>query len=396
MSMERRRFLSTAAGAVACAVYGGSAAAEAPSGLYPDYNTSPVPADATGMASTAAQISGKIRLAINIGNTLEAQGGETGWGNPKITQALVNAYKSAGFDAVRLPCAWDSYADKATARISDAWLERVRTVVQYCMNADLYVVLNIHWDGGWLEKHVDAADKDAVGARQRAFWQQIATRLRDFDERLMFASANEPDASTAAGADILLNYHQIFIDAVRATGGRNACRTLIIQAPQTNIDKAVALWTHAPADPAADRMMLEVHYYDPSQFTIITSDQSWGRMFYYWGKGNHSTIEPGRNATWGEEDYVDRQMRKLKTAFVDKGVPVIVGEFGAYRKTGPLDMAKHNASVVAWNGYVARQALANGASPFYWDTGGLIDRATCAVKDRDVLDALRTAAGKKL
>jgi aryl-phospho-beta-D-glucosidase BglC (GH1 family) len=349
------------------------------------------------MTSTAAQLSAKIKLAINIGNTLEATpGGETAWGNPMITQDLVNTYKSLGFDGVRLPCSWDQYANQTTAEISASWLDRVKTVVQYCMNAGLYTVLNIHFDDGWLEKHVDAADKDAVNAKQKAFWEQIATHLRDFDERLMFASANEPNASTTATADILLSYHQTFIDAVRATGGRNAYRTLIVQAPQTSIDNAITLWTHLPTDTATDRVMLEVHYYDPSQFTILSSDASWGKMFYYWGKDNHSTIEPDRNATWGEEDWVDQQMQKVKTNFVDKGVPVIIGEFGAYRKkSGPLDVAKHDASVVFWNKYVAQQALANGASPFYWDTGGLIDRTTYAVKDQDVLDALLTATGKK-
>lgn len=347
------------------------------------------------MTSTAAQISSKIKMAINIGNTLEAQGGETGWGNPMITQDLVNTYKSLGFDAIRLPCAWDQYADKTTAQISATWLDRVKTVVQYCMNANVYALLNIHWDNGWLEKHVDAADKDAVNAKQKAFWEQIATHLRDFDERLMFASANEPDASTADTADILLSYHQTFIDAVRSTGGRNAYRTLVVQAPQTSTDNAVNLWTHLPTDTASNRMMLEVHYYDPSQFTILDKDASWGKMFYYWGKDNHSTIEPDRNSTWGEEDWVAAEMAKIKTNFVDKGVPVIVGEFGAYRRTTPLDMAKHNASVVFWNKYVAQQVLTNGASPFYWDTGGLIDRSSYAIKDQDVLDALLTAAGKK-
>ncbi len=347
------------------------------------------------MTSTAAGLAANIKLAINIGNTLEASGGETGWGNPLITQDLVNTYKSLGFDGVRLPCSWDQYADGTTAKIADAWLDRVKTVIQYCMTANLYVVLNIHWDGGWLENHIDAADKDAVNAKQKAFWEQIATHLRDFDERLMFASANEPDASDAAGVAILLDYHQTFIDAVRSTGGRNAYRTLIVQSPQTSTEFAVSLWPGMPADTATNRLMFEVHYYTPSQLTIITSDQSWGKMFYYWGNGNHSTIEPDRNATWGEEDYLDPQMLAMKTNFVDRGIPVIMGEFGCWRKTTPMDLIKHNASVTYWNKVVAQRALANGVIPFLWDTGSLIDRTSLAVKDQDILDALLVAAGKK-
>lgn len=347
------------------------------------------------MAGTAVQLAAKVKLAINIGNTLEASGGETAWGNPMITQDLVNKYKALGFDAIRLPCAWDQYADKTSARISATWLDRVKTVVQYCITADLYVVLNIHWDGGWLENHVDAARKDAVVAKQKAFWEQIATHLRDFDERLMFASANEPNADTAAKTDVLKVYHQTFVDAVRSTGGKNAYRTLIVQSPNTSTEYAVSLWTGMPTDTATSRLMFEVHYYTPSQLTIITSDQSWGKMFYYWGNGNHSSIEPDRNATWGEEDYVDPQMLAMKTHFVDKGIPVIMGEFGCWRKTTPLDLPKHNASVTYWNKYVAQQALANGVIPFLWDTGSLIDRTTLAVKDQDILDALLVATGKK-
>lgn len=357
------------------------------------------------MTSTAATIAGKIKLGINIGNTLEATGPAGGtpystsqegaWGNPMITQALVDKYKALGFDAIRLPCSWDQYADKTTAKISATWLDRVKTVVQYCINANLYVVLNIHWDGGWLENHVDAADKDAVNAKQKAFWEQISTHLRDFDERLMFASANEPDASNAANTAVLVSYHQTFVDAVRSTGGKNAYRTLIVQSPQTSTEQAVSLWPGMPTDTASNRMMFEVHYYTPSQFCIISSDQSWGKMFYYWGKNNHSTIEPDRNATWGEEDYVDQQMLAMKTNFVAKGIPVIVGEYGAWRKTQPLDLPKHNASVDFWNQYVTQQSVANSALPFVWDTGGLIDRTTLAVKDQAMLDALLVGAGKK-
>jgi len=347
------------------------------------------------MTSTAVDISGHIKLGWNAGNTLEASGSETGWGNPLLTQALMTKIKALGFDAVRLPCSWDQYSDKTTAKITDTWLNRVKDVVQYCINADLYVLLNIHWDGGWLENHVDDADKAAVNAKQKAFWEQIATQMRDFDERLMFASANEPNADTAAKADVLLSYHQTFIDAVRSTGGKNAYRTLVVQAPNTSTDLAASLWKKMPTDTATNRLMLEVHYYDPAQFTILSEDASWGKMFYYWGKDNHSTIEPDRNATWGEEDTIDQQMLSVKQHFTGVGIPVILGEFGCGRRTTPKDMPKHNASVTHWNKYVAQQALANGAMPFLWDTGGIIDRNSLAVKDQATLDGLLEAAGKK-
>ncbi len=346
------------------------------------------------MTSTASDIAGRIRLGTNIGNTLEAIGGETAWGNPLITQELVNACKAAGFDAIRLPCAWDQYADQTTAKISTTWLNRVRDVVQYCFNAGLYVVLNIHWDGGWLENNIKVAKKDAVIAKQRAFWEQIAAHLRDFDGHLMFASANEPNCNTAEQMEVLYAYHQTFIDAVRATGGKNAYRVLVLQAPNTGIDMAQKLWNRMPVDTVPGRLMLEVHYYSPPTFCILSEDASWGRVAYYWGKDYHSAIEPDRNATFGEEDAVDQQMGLMKQMFTSKGIPVVLGEYGAPVHKQARDLKLSLASRAHWMEYVTRQARANGLLPFAWDTGGLIDRRSGAIKDPQGLQALLQGAGK--
>lgn len=366
-----------------------------PAGLYPSYNTNPIAADASGMSSTAEDIAAKIRLGLNIGNTLEAIGGETFWGNPQITQTMIDTAKASGFDAIRLPCAWDQYSDSATAKIGGTWLNRVKEVVQYCINANMHVLLNIHWDGGWLENNVTAAKKAAVIAKQRAFWEQIATHLRDFDERLMFASANEPNCDTAEQMEVLYAYHQTFIDAVRATGGRNAYRVLVLPLPNVNVDLSKTLWTRMPVDTLANRLMVEPHFYSPPNFCILSEDASWGKMFYYWGKDYHSTIEPDRNATWGEEETVDAHMQLANQLFVSKGIPVLLGEYGAPRRTTPRDLDLHLASRAHWMKYVTQKALANGILPFLWDTGDLIDRRTYAIKDRQGLDALLEGAGKK-
>ena len=347
------------------------------------------------MTSTATDLSGHITLGWNAGNTLEAVGGETNWGNPLLTQDLMNKVKALGFDAVRLPCSWDQNADPTTAKITDAWLNRVKDVVQYCMNANLYVMLNIHWDGGWLERHVDTANKDTVIPKQKAFWEQIATKLRDFDERLMFASANEPSADTAEQMDVLLAYHQTFIDAVRSTGGKNANRVLIVQGPHTDTELTVKLWKTMPTDTVANRLMAEVHFYSPFQFALLESDQDWGKMFYYWGKDTRSTIEPDRNATHSDETYVDQQMLAMKQKFVDNGIPVILGEYGCMRRTTPLDLATHNAAVTYWMKYVTQRAVANGIMPFVWDIGNIVDRRTLGAADQASLDAVLEGAGKK-
>jgi aryl-phospho-beta-D-glucosidase BglC (GH1 family) len=365
-------------------------------GVYPNYNTNPIAADATGMSSTAVQLAAKMKLGWNIGNTLEAIGSETAWGNPKVTKALIDLVKANGFNAIRIPCSWNQYANATTAKISTVWLDRVKEVVQYCVDNDMYVIVNIHWDGGWLEKNVTEAKKVENNDKQKAFWEQIATHLRGFDEHLLFASANEPDVTNATGMAVLKSYHQTFIDAVRSTGGKNAYRNLIIQGPSTDIEKTNELMTSLPTDSAVNRMMAEVHFY-PYQFSLMTEDAEWGKMFYYWGAGNHSTTDTSRNATWGEEADVDKFFLMMKTQFVDKGIPVILGEFGAMRRNLTGDaLTLHLKSRAAFYKYVVKQSKANGLVPFYWDAGNLgvntmslFDRSNNTVFDLQALTALQ-------
>jgi endoglucanase len=350
--------------------------------IYPSYNTSPLAPDSTGMTSSAAQLVNKITVGWNIGNTLEAPGGETGWGNPAITAAYVNSMKNLGFNAVRLPCAWDFHVDnKPTAHIDPNWLNRVHEVVQYCVSNNLYVLLNIHWDGGWLDCTATGPRMDSINAKQKAFWEQIATRMRDFDEHLMFASANEPSPTDAAQMNVLLSYHQSFVDAVRSTGGHNKYRLLVVQAPSNLIN-------NFPVDPTPARIAFEEHDYTPYQFTLMGSDASWGNMFYYWGAGHHSTIEPDRNATWGEEDNLTAYFASMKAKFVDRGIPFLMGEYGAYRRSTPKDLPTHNDAVDYWITFNTKQALAHGLKPFFWDTGGLMDRNTDTVIDARSVNAI--------
>ncbi|WPR76171.1 cellulase family glycosylhydrolase [Algoriphagus sp. NG3] len=366
------------------------------SSLYPSYNTSPLPPDASGMSSNAVELAAKMKMGWNLGNTLEAiingVGHETFWGNPVTTKEYIDFVKASGFNAIRLPTAWNVYvSNEATAEISPAWLDRVKEVVSYCVDNDMYVLLNIHWDGGWLENNCTPEMKDSVNAKQKAFWQQIATHFRDFDEHLMFASANEPEVHNAAEMEVLHTYHQTFVDAVRATGGRNSYRVLVVQGPGTNIERSYELM-NMPTDEIEGRMMAELHYYSPSQFCILFEDVSWGRMAYYWGQGNYSTIEEDRNATYGNEEEAAQSFALAKKQFVDKGIPVILGEYGAYRRheseNVPLDLEKHQKSVDDWTYYITSLAIQNGMIPFWWDTGAALDRRNYTVKDQRTIDAL--------
>lgn len=359
---------------------------------FPEYNTQPLPADMTGMESTAAELAGRIKIGLNIGNTLEAMGGktETYWGNPVITEEFVAFAKQSGFNAIRLPVSWDQYADQETAKIEQQWLDRVQEVVQYCIDNDLYVLVNIHWDGGWLERNVTPEKQAEVNARQKAYWQQIATLLRDFDERVMFASANEPHAENAEQMAVLLSYHQTFVDTVRSTGGKNAYRVLVVQGPLTDIETTNELMHSLPVDTVPNRMMAEVHFYSPYNFAIMEEDEAWGNRFFYWGDGFHSETDTAHNATWGEEDYVDEIFDMIKTQFVDQGIPVLLGEYGATKRTHLTgdDLQLHLASRGYYFKIVTELAIAHGMLPFFWDTGGLLDRHNYTVLDQLALDGL--------
>ena len=366
--------------------------------IYPSYNTNPIPADATGMNSSAVQLAAKIQLGWNLGNSLEAIGGETAWGNPKATKALIDLVKANGFNAIRIPVSYDQYlAYASTAQLKAEWLARVKEVVHYVVDNDMYVIVNIHWDGGWLENNCTEAKKSATNAKQKAFWEQIATTLRGFDEHLIFASANEPKVANATEMAVLNSYHQTFIDAVRSTGGKNAYRTLVIQGPDTDIEKTNKLMLTLPTDKVADRMMMEIHYYTPYQFTLMDKDADWGKMFYYWGASNRSTTDTERNPTWGEEADLDKLFKSMKTQFVDKGIPVILGEFGAIRRSNLTgnNLALHLASRAYYFQYVVKQAKANGIVPFYWDEGnigsngfGIFNRNNTTVADHQALKGL--------
>ncbi|WP_262248835.1 cellulase family glycosylhydrolase [Parapedobacter soli] len=357
-------------------------------------------ADKAGMDRDAPALAGQLRIGWNLGNALEAASspfvaGETLWGNPRTTQVLINAVKGAGFNAVRIPCAWSGYMeDQETFRVSDSWLARVKEVVDYCVANDMYVILNTHWDGGWLEEHPLYAHQEAVTAKFSALWQQIAVYFRDYDEHLLFAGTNEVHADygtpTAEHLAVQNAYNQTFVNAVRATGGKNAWRNLVVQSYNTNIDHAV---THLkiPTDPVPNRMMVEVHYYDPYDFTLDDKSDK-----YLWGEAYAG--QPNASS-WGQEEWVDQAFGKMKTHFVDRGIPVILGEYAAMLRSGlAVGLADHIASRNHYLHYVTAAAYENGVVPFYWDNGhtgnlgsGLFDRAAATPVHTDAIEAIITA-----
>ena len=406
-------------------------------------------------------------MGYNIGNTMEVPENPTAWGNPLPTAGYIKAIKAAGFNTVRIPCAWYSHSDALAKDIAanggtadnstykhvgkaadftsptiDAdWLKQVKDVVDMIIAEGMYVVLNSHWDEGWLEDRVyegtanprsgsgDIANSSAtVKARQAAFWAQIASYFKDYDEHLLFAGANEPGVNDPWGASgqwafdnsrmqILKGYYDAFITSVRSAGGNNDTRTLIVQAPRTEMDNAPMLSTSWPTDPAGDGyMMAEVHYY-PYQYSLMTADEDWGKQYYYY-TGLSSTNDKEHNMGWnvysksidnsalGTPNQIAKAFGELKTMFCDKGIPVIIGELGAIKRTGQItdaaNLKLHLQGRALFYGEVAKNAKANGIVPYVWDTGAENDgnmtiitrqKGTYSILDPDVLNALQKAYG---
>ena len=324
-----------------------------------------------GLDRTAMEIVADMSPGINLGNTLEATtswtgaalwnnkaglSSETGWQGTRTSQAVIDYMASLGFRSVRIPCAWafGHIANASTCEIDAQWMARVKEIVDYCIGRGLYVVLNDHWDGGWIEEHIADTDANTIAgnkARLTKLWTQIATEFRDYDEHLLLAGLNEPNAGDQTATNNLVEYNQTFVDAVRATGGNNERRVLVVQGPSTNIDNTCSFMAgKMPTDVVAGKLAVEVHYYNPWQFWGMEKDESWGKVFYYWGNGNHHSGSQ-HNATWGEESEMRSQLMKMKTNFVDKGYPVVIGEFGANWRNlagqSGESQEKHDASIRA-------------------------------------------------
>lgn len=348
-----------------------------------------IDADITGVESTATELAAKIIAGWNVGNSLEVPGGETGWNNPVVNKDLIDAVKAAGFNAVRIPCAWDGYiVDEETYKISDEWLARVKEVIGYCMDNDMYVIINTHWDNGWLENNPTYNKQEEVNKQLYALWQQIGVYFRDYDEHLLFAGTNEVhienvyDPPTTENLEVQQSFNQTFVNAVRSTGGKNAYRNLIVQTYNTNIGWGIK-YHEMPTDQVENRLFVEVHYYDPYQFTLATEDYN-----TQWGEG-YSDV-----SNWGQEDYLTDAFSSMKTKFYDNGIPIILGEYGAmYRSSLTGDaLTKHNESRNYFLKTVTSEAKANGMVPFIWDNGGddfgFFDRDNGDEVRSDAIDAI--------
>ena len=351
----------------------------------------------------------------NLGNQLESVTDnvpeETDWGNPVITEKLIQSVKAAGFKSIRIPVSYFAKIDDdKDYTIDSKWLDRVQEVVDYCIKNDLYAVINIHGDGyntidgSWLL--CNGKNQTEIKKKYKKVWKQIAERFKNYDEHLLFESMNEEfDGSySEPNKEYYQNindYNQIFVDTVRKTGDNNTKRWLIIPGWNTNIDYTAGdygfkLPTDQYRDKSIDkeeqRIMISVHYYSPWDFCggengVITQ----------WG---NEADDPSKTSTTCDETYMKNQLNLMKTTFADKGYPVFIGEYGS------IDKTSYDSENEYYRAYFARKlcqlSRKNGCIPMYWDNGyngvhgfGLFDRTTCEITQPVIIDAIMEGFGQK-
>lgn len=347
---------------------------------------------------TALEATRLMGNGINLGNTLEACDNnvgiktntplsyETHWGQPKTTQAMIDGMKAAGFDTIRIPVAWMTNAThlyEGDYTIDADYMDRVEEVVRYARKAGMYVIINDHWDGGWYGMFgSESAETRALAMEAyKGMWQQIAERFRDYSDYLIFESANEElggrfdENSPLYCSDSVVTYlndderyaltneiNQTFVDVVRATGGNNATRFLLIAGYSTDIDQTCDDRFQMPKDTVDSKLMVSVHYYDPWSYCGASSAVSatkWGKVSDY--------------------EYLDQQLAKM-TKFTEAGYGVVIGEYGALPCSDGLKdntLAYHTAFLDACTKYNLTNCL--------WDCSGLYKRVSQTFADDDIL-----------
>ncbi|MBQ6646209.1 MAG: glycoside hydrolase family 5 protein [Clostridia bacterium] len=311
-----------------------------------------------------------LGLGWNLGNTFDATGGswirnemdiETAWHGERTTEALIQALKDAGFDSIRIPVSWNDHVDK-DFNISKPWLDRVQKVVDWAYSRDMYVIINIHHDCDRKYYYPSEACLDNSLSYVTAIWTQLGERFKDYGERLIFENLNEPrlkdtpyewrsDPSipqVTASMQCINVLNQTFVDTVRAAGGNNESRYLMVSGYDAAVGGVTCDNFVLPKDSADNKLIISTHAYSPYDFAL------------------QPPTEAGSRSTWSILETKDKSelalmMNSLYDKFVSKGIPVVMGEFGSRKKGDNLSSRVEHAAF-----YVA-VAASRGIPCFWWD-----------------------------
>lgn len=336
---------------------------------------------------TATELVKEMKLGWNLGNTLDATQPtwtkvtdavkfETSWGNVQTTQEIIDTVKAAGFNVVRIPVTWDVHiGDAPDYTIQPEWMARVKEVVNYAYGDGTFVILNLHHE----EWHFPSEENyPAASEKLKAVWTQIAAEFADYDQHLIFEGMNEPrmkgtpqewSGGTPEAREVINKLNADFVSTIRAQGGNNPDRCLMIPTIAASGDSAALQGVTVPED---DKVIVSIHAYKPYGFAL--------------DKNGTKEFDPA--ADTGE---IDNIMNNLKTNFLDKGIPVVIGEYGFMNKENI------EARVAALDYYLSA-ARSNGIPCVWWDNGafigsgenfGLLDRATCTWKYPELMEVIK-------
>lgn len=312
------------------------------------------------------QIAEEMKTGWNLGNSLDAEGpDETFWGNPATTKAMIDAVANRGFKTLRIPVTWRFHQGPAPDYLVDElWLDRVEEVLNYARANEMYAIINVHHDDTWIiptyERENDV--KDRLGK----LWTQIANRFRKYSDYLIFETLNEPrhedtpqewTGGTAEGRDVVNAYHQVSLDAIRATGGNNAVRHVMIS---TYAASTLTLAMDALVIPNNDeKTLISLHSYFPFPFTLEGTDTTWG--------------------TDQDKAELTAEMNRIKAKFADNGKAVVLGEWSSGNQNNTADRLAHAT-------FYAEAAAERGFASVWWDNGNSgVSNDGLAIFDRRTL-----------
>ena len=330
-----------------------------------------MPTNGFDVDKTSAQIAKEMKIGWNLGNTFDSWDGsgldsETSWGNPKTTEKMILDIKAMGFCTVRIPVTWSIHADDK-GNIDSEWMARVKEVVDYAYNNDMYVILNSHHDDSYFDIGGCVSNEDTYAEsieKMANLWTNIANTFIDYDERLVFETMNEPRTvgsskewmgGTAAEREIVYGLNDAIVKAIRATGGNNAYRHIMIPTYAATYLTSVLRKMELPDD---DRIIVSVHAYVPYSFAMNE-------------KGSSDFKNSDKRA-------LDKFFSQLNKIFISKGIPVVIGEFGATNKDNLDDRCE-------WAEYYVKGAGQYGIPCAVWDNNiGKEAGAECwGLYDRD-------------
>lgn len=326
----------------------------------------------------------------NLGNAMDCFGGETAWGNPKTTKEMIDAVAKAGFHTLRIPVTWhEQTGPKPEYRIHLSWLNRVKEIVDYGYENDMYVIINMHHENNWIRPQKEGFE--LVLDQYTKMWKQIADYFKGYDDHLLFEALNEPriefskDEWTGGSQENRQYVNELenaFVKVVRGTGGNNIYRSLLITTVGAAVTEEAVQGLQVPQD---EYVGVSVHPYVPHHFC-------------------YANDEIGSLALWDGSlnKDIDEVMERLDRVFISKGVPVVITEYGAVNKsilTDENQTITNEDEVIKWAEYYLESAKKLGIPCIWWDNGfytsgdeyfGIFDRIHCTWYTNKLKDKLTT------